>query len=667
MSERLVGLAFSGGGIRSATFGLGVLQALKSLGLLEKIHYLSTVSGGGYIGSWLTANCARHKKWLTRETDWEESIKHLRRYSNYLSPDLGFFSADTWSMFTVWFRNALLVQATVILALACLLSVPRPLAVLFANWADVGHLRWLSILLFLFGVVGIAGNETRVSRLRALKVLRAESWALGRHRRGALVAVAWVYGVYMQFEPFAGGEIRLVAAGPIALLLVAAAFLLQPVAVRLVSVFKSEPPTQVNYTQAWVQGAVVLPMLATGFFVAAILWNQSVNVCEIADLDGYGALFRTMWRYWPFPLAIVFFSIWLLSLCGVASLKGAGSLVAMLSPFVCVLVLHALLCAIMLLHAQWTVDPVAGVHRAFVFTPALVLFAFSLTIVVLIGMLGRRSTEGIREWWSRLGAWLAIYGTAWMIIALAAVYGPDAARWVFTAALALARHDLHVDRDRWGRPARRQLRIDRRQAADEEEHEPASVPRGSGAVRLHRRPSRPRRLRRRRDRAAQHRQSVLAHDRHRVRMVERVPARVVDRAGRMRSGAAPHGAAHRRQRVQPERLLPQSPGAMLSGRIAVHEKDGSVTTLRAPQNFTGFDDADDVPLDKLAGTREGRANQAVESVAQTDSALGIVDRPHGPFHLVNCALNLGGSSDLALHTRHSASFTLSPLHCGSSY
>jgi hypothetical protein len=112
-----------------------------------------------------------------------------------------------------------------------------------------------------------------------------------------------------------------VAAGPIALLLVAAAFLLQPVAVRLVSVFKREPPTQVNYTQAWVQGAVVLPMLATGSFVAAILWNQSVNVRESAALEAYGALFRTMWRYWPFPLSC---SIWLLSLCGVVS-EGAGS------------------------------------------------------------------------------------------------------------------------------------------------------------------------------------------------------------------------------------------------------------------------------------------------------------------------------------------------------
>jgi len=40
---------------------------------------------------------------------------------------------------------------------------------------------------------------------------------------------------------------------------------------------------------------------------------------------------------------------------------------------------------------------------------------------------------------------------------------------------------------------------------------------------------------------------------------------------------------------------------------------------------------------------------------------------YGPFHIVNCALNLGGSSDLALHTRHSTAFTLTPLHCGTAY
>lgn len=46
-----VALALSGGGIRSATFSLGVLKALSKLGLVRKIDYLSTVSGGGYAGS----------------------------------------------------------------------------------------------------------------------------------------------------------------------------------------------------------------------------------------------------------------------------------------------------------------------------------------------------------------------------------------------------------------------------------------------------------------------------------------------------------------------------------------------------------------------------------------------------------------------------------------
>jgi hypothetical protein len=50
----LTGIALSGGGIRSATFALGVLQALAAHDLLKRFDYLSTVSGGGYIGSSLT-------------------------------------------------------------------------------------------------------------------------------------------------------------------------------------------------------------------------------------------------------------------------------------------------------------------------------------------------------------------------------------------------------------------------------------------------------------------------------------------------------------------------------------------------------------------------------------------------------------------------------------
>jgi hypothetical protein len=53
-TDEMKGLALSGGGIRSATFCMGVMQALNAAGVLQKFDYLSTVSGGGYIGSSMT-------------------------------------------------------------------------------------------------------------------------------------------------------------------------------------------------------------------------------------------------------------------------------------------------------------------------------------------------------------------------------------------------------------------------------------------------------------------------------------------------------------------------------------------------------------------------------------------------------------------------------------
>src|SRR4030095_1474330 len=55
VAERLIGLAFSGGGIRSATTNLGIAQALSRMGILRLVDYLSTVSGGGYVGGCLTS------------------------------------------------------------------------------------------------------------------------------------------------------------------------------------------------------------------------------------------------------------------------------------------------------------------------------------------------------------------------------------------------------------------------------------------------------------------------------------------------------------------------------------------------------------------------------------------------------------------------------------
>ncbi len=164
-------LCLSGGGIRSATFALGVLQSLAKHGLLDKFDYLSTVSGGGFIGSWLTA-------WINREpggtkmvvgelakpTDpgrtlcpEPEPIRHLREYSSYLSPRLGLFSADTWTLVAIYFRNLLLNWLVLIPLLVAVLMVPRiyvaALASHVANSARWGTAARWSVLCF--GVVAL--------------------------------------------------------------------------------------------------------------------------------------------------------------------------------------------------------------------------------------------------------------------------------------------------------------------------------------------------------------------------------------------------------------------------------------------------------------------------------------------------------------------------------
>ena len=72
-SDRLIGLAFSGGGIRSATTNLGVLQALSRMGILRLVDYLSTVSGGGYIGGCLSTLLSVKTSVLYPQKDTKDS------------------------------------------------------------------------------------------------------------------------------------------------------------------------------------------------------------------------------------------------------------------------------------------------------------------------------------------------------------------------------------------------------------------------------------------------------------------------------------------------------------------------------------------------------------------------------------------------------------------
>jgi hypothetical protein len=223
--QRQSALCLSGGGIRSASFALGVLQGLAKERILENFHYLSTVSGGGYIGAWLSvwrnrigkdpvlkdallkdpslkvpplmsmlSERRQEEKTVLQvaekdlnppeaqrykpEDAYKEPVEFtvLREHSNFLTPNLGAMSADTWTLVALYLRN-LLLNWTVYLPLIFMALLVPMMSFDVLKWAqrrdlvDVHHVvLGLAVILFAFAVyTSVRGrlsqdNEQRVDQ-----------------------------------------------------------------------------------------------------------------------------------------------------------------------------------------------------------------------------------------------------------------------------------------------------------------------------------------------------------------------------------------------------------------------------------------------------------------------------------------------------------------------
>ncbi len=177
VNNRLVGLALSGGGIRSATYALGVLQRMARAGVLKFVDVLSTASGGGYLGaSWssLTADepdfgsteASFPFKFIDNDEDpngqlfdrESDAVRHLRAHGNWLLPHLGLFDVWTWvALFRYVFStaiNLLLIPIPWVLGLMMLtLMIPgelwnrrEPLDSWILNYMWIGP----AVLFFIF-------------------------------------------------------------------------------------------------------------------------------------------------------------------------------------------------------------------------------------------------------------------------------------------------------------------------------------------------------------------------------------------------------------------------------------------------------------------------------------------------------------------------------------
>ncbi len=368
-----VGLALSGGGIRSATFCLGVLQALAQEKRLSAFDYLSTVSGGGYIGSWLTAWIHRSdldtvQRQLACRTGPSEpaEVTWLRRYSNYLTPKLGLFSLDSLTLVATWLRNCALNLVVILSFLGALFLLPMiALGVLSSIQRGLPVLGYAAVVAGQLFLVGIGFNLYHQS----LNVKQA---------RNKMTSPLGVYATVMM-------------PGLITATLSALWFFPWPKA----QADLGHVARIVSYGCAMILGG----------------W-LSLCVAQRAASDGVPAAGETWKRFGARLLheTVVF------TLAGVAALAAGGvTLLAM--------------------HMYWGrligADP--PLLEPLVLTlagPPAVLLVIAVASTVFTGLVGSVYAERSREWWSRMNAGYLFVAVAWLTITGLSFYALPFLIWV---------------------------------------------------------------------------------------------------------------------------------------------------------------------------------------------------------------------------------------------
>jgi hypothetical protein len=420
---QLMGLAFSGGGIRSATFCLGIIQALSRLSLLRTFDYLSTVSGGGYIGGWLSALIFRSRKpgqsvedalasverelsgearpWCAAGTPASDcppehpSLRFLRRYSNYLTPKLGVFSGDSLAAISTYLRNLLLNQLILVAFFGALLTLPYLLLNL-GRWltdpaqfalatpmADTGLPLMLGLAI---GPLLLAVAACAMSLMRFYKGDRFNSsgprFIVGLIVVPSLIS-AWLFALALQAHA----------------------------AADTYSLWDWVKWTTLVYLAPWLvvfwlkSGVGNISLTALQKLLA--LWTalgDPKRLREAMDdlIEWSAGLVRFGWQL-PWTLlagalgGVIFYYL----------RKGAGSL-----------------------------PDVGGVAYATTFGTPLVLLSYSGVVTLHIGMMKRLYTDQDREWWARLGGLILLAALGWTGIFAVTLYAAPLVKWL--AGLALA-------------------------------------------------------------------------------------------------------------------------------------------------------------------------------------------------------------------------------------
>jgi hypothetical protein len=405
-AEARTALCISGGGIRTATFALGIIQGLAGARLLDKFDYLSTVSGGGYIGSWLSSWTRRHPEGIsgvqedlvradtavegtkdsqksTGKADFPRKkidpeprpLRHLRAYSNYLSPKLGLLSGDTWTMASLYIRNLLLNLLVLIPLLAAALAVPRLFALLLR--ADVHFSsQWLMDITLIalaigFGYLGLSRPTVHGRHASAMSV-RGSAGFLSFHVVPLIVAATTLSLYWAKVA----GDFRAAAARDWMYYVAAA-------------VVMSVLPAAIYYYRFFVQSSAAERREPIQRQHGALMKMGSELLATIVSVSTLlGLLYLLANKIFDQPVR------------DVVDLSG-------IPPF---------------LRSLVDATPISALYICF--SVPLVLFAFFAQNTAFVGISSRVNEDYDREWWGRGGALILMSAVILAAACFIAVFGP---------------------------------------------------------------------------------------------------------------------------------------------------------------------------------------------------------------------------------------------------
>lgn len=712
-SNDVVGLAFSGGGIRSATFNLGVIQGLARERFLTQIDYLSTVSGGGYIGGWLTAwikrdGCANVQDSLERNAEqppsgqgWRylepDPVRFLRNFSNYLAPRAGLVSTDTWALLSSYFRNVTLNLALLVASGAMLLLLPLLgiwLAARRAPGASLfGPALWIAVAFFFVALGVLAYSMASFAPDGESAADAGEQKPEPANQKpdtAGTVEVKWY--------------------------------------VKLLALFKDTIQRNITGRPGWF---VVLPLLIAAVCFTVLI-KASVGGSKLRWVIGGAVLYGVLWTI-ANNLASVFYAIAQRKWRALFTVRGpkpvrrspgwslfAAFAAGGLGGFL-VYGIKVLLAAIASVNwppiDQLDPAPYYRLSAELVLGPPLILLAFTLISILHVGLLGTSFPDAKREWMARLCGMLALVATGYFLFTGIAVYGAIVFKFFFTSPWA---HTV------WGHALQVLLTggwITTTALGVIGGNRSNSKPNGKGETGALLKLAPPVFVLGLALLLSAGLDAYLAHGFTRANAgaaptVEELQQMVSETASaggagafvqhfsQLMAGAASpswraslHQASVQHWLLAAQYLSPKHWGLLyllialfvvariLSWRLDVNEFSihllyrnrltrcylGASHHDRDPQAFTGFDMNDDIPLAELAVQPREAEPRPMSRWAKLTQSLSFDDSTpsqrcyDGPYPLVCTALNLVSGKDLAWQKRKARSFIYSPLFCGYDY